>query len=37
MQNFYLEAGIIMPGLQVVEDPEPTKMIRMIAVKNKKM
>lgn len=37
MQNFYLEAGIIMPGLQVVEDPEPTKMSRMIAVKNKKM
>lgn len=22
LQNFYLEAGIIMPGLQVVEDPE---------------
>lgn len=37
LQNFYLEAGIIMPGLQVVEDPETTKMSRMIAVKNKKM
>lgn len=36
LQNFYLEAGIIMPGLQVVEDPETTKMSRMIAVKNKK-
>ena len=22
LQNFYLEAGIIMPGLQIVEDPE---------------
>ena len=22
LQNFYLEAGIIMPGLQVVSDPE---------------
>ena len=22
LQDFYLEAGIIMPGLQVVEDPE---------------
>ena len=26
-----------MPGLQVVEEPEPTRTIRMIAVKNKKM
>lgn len=22
LQNFYLEAGIVMPGLQVMEDPE---------------
>ena len=25
LQNFYLEAGIILPGLQVVDDPTPAE------------
>ena len=26
LQNFYLEAGVVMPGLQVVDDPEGAKL-----------
>ncbi|MBP0983006.1 MAG: glycoside hydrolase family 127 protein [Oscillospiraceae bacterium] len=26
LQNFYLEAGVILPGLQVVDDPEKSKL-----------
>ena len=26
LQNFYLEAGIVMPGLQVANDPEGAKL-----------